>query len=147
MKNSIIIAFLFLSIGISAQSTINYEYDNLQRLTKVIYPTGSYIQYSYDANGNRNQEVKVYQNLSVEEIEASFQVAVFPNPFYEVLHIKASENNVLKATIYDQSSKIWQTISNNSLEINLDVATLPQAIYFLEIITEKGTRTIKVIKK
>lgn len=147
MKNAILIAFLFLSLGISAQTTINYEYDNLQRLTKTTYPTGSYIQYTYDANGNRNQEVKVYQNLSVEEVETSFQVAVFPNPFYEVLYIKATENNIQNATLYDQNGKILQSKTNNSQEMSLDVATLPQAIYFLEIQTEKGKKTVKVIKK
>ena len=147
MKNTILIALLFLSIGVSAQTNINYEYDNLQRLTKVIYPTGSYIQYSYDANGNRNQEVKVYQNLSVEEVETSFQVAVFPNPFYEILHIKASENNILKATLYDQSGKMLQSKNNNSQEMSLDLATLPQAMYFLEIQTDIGKQTVKVIKK
>ena len=147
MKNTILITLLFLSIGVSAQTNINYEYDNLQRLTKVIYPTGSYIQYSYDANGNRNQEVKVYQNLSVEEVETSFQVAVFPNPFYEILHIKASENNILKATLYDQSGKMLQSKNNNSQEMSLDVAILPQAMYFLEIQTNKGKKTVKVIKK
>ena len=147
MKSTILIALLFLSIGVSAQTSINYEYDNLQRLTKVIYPTGSYIQYSYDANGNRNQEVKVYQNLSVEEVETSFQVAVFPNPFYEILHIKASENNILKATLYDQSGKMLQSKNNNSQEMSLELTTLPQAMYFLEIQTDIGKQTVKVIKK
>lgn len=147
MKKSILISLLFLSIGVSAQTSINYEYDNLQRLTKAIYPTGSYIQYSYDANGNRNQEVKVYQNLSVEDIETYFQVTVFPNPFYEILHIKASENNILKATLYDQSGKMLQSKDNNSLEMSLDLANLPQAMYFLEIQTDIGKQTVKVIKK
>lgn len=147
MKSTILIVLLFLCLGVSAQTNINYEYDNLQRLTKVIYPTGSYIQYSYDANGNRNQEVKVYQNLSVEEVETSFQVAVFPNPFYEILHIKASENNILKATLYDQSGKMLQSKNNNSQEMSLDLATLPQALYLLEIQTDKGKKTVKVIKK
>lgn len=29
-----------------------YEYDALNRLTKVIYEDGSYVEYEYDANGN-----------------------------------------------------------------------------------------------
>lgn len=29
-----------------------YEYDDLNRVTKVIYDDGSYVEYTYDANGN-----------------------------------------------------------------------------------------------
>ena len=38
---------------LNAQSKISYEYDNLYRLTKVIYPNGTSVSYSYDALGNR----------------------------------------------------------------------------------------------
>lgn len=97
--------------------------------------------------GNRNQEVKVQQNLLVGEVENSFQVAVFPNLFYKVLHCKATEDNILKATLCDQSGKILQSKNNNSLEMSLDLANLPQAMYFLEIQTDKGKQIVKVIKK
>ena len=42
-----------LAIGAFAQSTNTYEYDNLNRLTKVTYANGAVVQYSYDNVGNR----------------------------------------------------------------------------------------------
>ena len=45
-----------LTIALLTSTTVNsgekYEYDQLNRLTKVIYQDGSYIEYEYDANGN-----------------------------------------------------------------------------------------------
>lgn len=36
-----------------------YEYDNLHRLTRVTYPSGSQIIYEYDAVGNRTSKLVV----------------------------------------------------------------------------------------
>ena len=54
MKNLITIAILcMLAFGAFAQSTNTYEYDTLNRLTKVTYANGAVVQYTYDAVGNR----------------------------------------------------------------------------------------------
>jgi YD repeat-containing protein len=37
----------------AADAATTYEYDSLGRLTKVTYDDGSWVQYAYDANGNR----------------------------------------------------------------------------------------------
>lgn len=42
-----------MALGAYAQSTNTYEYDNLNRLTKVTYANGAIVQYTYDAVGNR----------------------------------------------------------------------------------------------
>ncbi|MBR4085927.1 MAG: RHS repeat protein, partial [Lachnospiraceae bacterium] len=43
-----------------------YEYDMLNRVKKVIYEDGSYVEYEYDKNGNI-VDIKVYESLSEEE--------------------------------------------------------------------------------
>jgi YD repeat-containing protein len=48
-----IIGFILLGNSLFAQTPINYSYDNLNRLTKAIYPDSSIITYTYDNNGNR----------------------------------------------------------------------------------------------
>jgi len=40
---------VFLALPAQAET---YEYDKLNRLTKVVYNDGSCIEYEYDANGN-----------------------------------------------------------------------------------------------
>ncbi|HHL32720.1 MAG TPA: hypothetical protein ENJ41_09040 [Oceanospirillales bacterium] len=37
------------------QGTTTYQYDQQNRLTKIDYPTGNFIAYKYDKNGNRIQ--------------------------------------------------------------------------------------------
>ena len=55
MKNSILLS-LILSVfilNIAAQNSISYQYDNLNRLTAVVYSDGSSISYTYNALGDR----------------------------------------------------------------------------------------------
>lgn len=139
---------LFLSIGILAQTTISYQYDNLQRLTQVVYPTGSYIKYSYDSNGNRNQEVKIQQSLFVEETYYKKGLNVFPNPFYEELNVISKKEDILELALYDVSGKlIRQEQMNRQKKITLKAPNLPSGVYLLIIVTTNGKETIKVIKK
>ena len=44
---------LFFTINSIFAQKINFEYDNLSRLTRVNYSNGSSVIYQYDANGNR----------------------------------------------------------------------------------------------
>ena len=54
MNRELFISILcMLTLGAFAQSTNTYEYDNLNRLTKVTYANGAVVQYTYDAVGNR----------------------------------------------------------------------------------------------
>ncbi|MBR6064656.1 MAG: hypothetical protein IKP54_10940, partial [Bacteroidales bacterium] len=54
MKKIITLSVIYLLVfGAFAQSTNTFEYDNLNRLTKVTYANGVEVQYTYDAVGNR----------------------------------------------------------------------------------------------
>ena len=52
----VVISYLFIFTLItsftSQAGTITYQYDNLNRLTRVDYPNGNFIEYTYDATGN-----------------------------------------------------------------------------------------------
>lgn len=58
MKTQIItLAILFIGITMYAQNNNNYQYDNLNRLTRVTYPNGTVYEYTYDQLGNRTVKV------------------------------------------------------------------------------------------
>ena len=69
MKNKCIAFFGALCVGIllclewNYASAENYVYDDLNRITKVTYEDGSYVEYGYDNNGNIT-----YTNVYVAEI-------------------------------------------------------------------------------
>jgi len=55
-----LLAALLLSSTVSHAGTVNYTYDSLGRVTRVVYTVGSTtttITYSYDAAGNRTSKV------------------------------------------------------------------------------------------
>ncbi|MBA4392197.1 MAG: hypothetical protein C0407_01460 [Desulfobacca sp.] len=51
--NLFLIAMIFISVLASYARSINYTYDDMNRLIEVLYGDGSRIQYTYDAKGNR----------------------------------------------------------------------------------------------
>jgi len=48
----VLIAFSAISTSYAAKMTVNYNYDNLNRLTQSFYDSGDKLDYQYDAAGN-----------------------------------------------------------------------------------------------
>lgn len=46
-----------ISIWPCCANAAKYEYDELNRLTRVVYDEGTFIEYSYDAVGNRTRRI------------------------------------------------------------------------------------------
>jgi YD repeat-containing protein len=148
MKNTILtILILILGFTAKAQVTVTYYYDDLQRLTQANYSNGKAIVYSYDQLGNRLSEIKT-SNLSVEDFENSKSFTLFPNPFQEELNISSKEQNISQVQLYDITGKLIQEEKvNNQNSFTLKTNDLPIGTYLVNIITDKGKETYKVIKK
>jgi YD repeat-containing protein len=56
VKGFIILAFILMSITTAFSETVNYIYDDLNRLTRIEYGSGLIIEYTYDEVGNRLQK-------------------------------------------------------------------------------------------
>lgn len=50
------LVLLFVALQTFAQSKTKYEYDELNRLTKVTYSSGTVVTYTYDDLGNRKKK-------------------------------------------------------------------------------------------
>ncbi|QRM90715.1 T9SS type A sorting domain-containing protein [Lacinutrix sp. WUR7] len=89
---------------------------------------------------------EIVENLSVGEFNTN-TFSVYPNPTESLLTIK-SKVALNSLTIYDVNGRKLNAIelSNNALQYELDVTTLSNGIYFLEVHSSNAKQTQKFIK-
>jgi len=98
-----------------------------------------------DGNGSASGHVRVFDItdllLSTEEnIEVQFKL--YPNPSSEKIHIDLQQNAILeKVNIYNTVGQLINTMKDTII----DVSDLSQGTYFVEIITNIGRRSKKLI--
>lgn len=93
---------------------------------------------------NTIQEVRTLCDLSIAEVVLEREVLIFPNPVSETLQISASDGiSVEGATIYSILGENLITTYENTV----DVSYLSKEIYFIEIVTNKGIITKKILKE
>lgn len=67
---------------------------------------------------------------------------IYPNPTSDIVHIN-SQDAVRAAILYDSYGKVLQKTTRT----HLNLSTYSSGVYFVEVITEKGKATQKIIKK
>ena len=134
---NLIIAFLLISISSMAQQ---YEYDELNRITKVSYPSGQTVFYSYDELGNRQAKSQTLIT-SVEEVIINEAISVFPNPAKNRLNIRFTNTEYQNVTIEFTNisgqtvlTKQLSGITKNSKE-ELNISALPSGTYILRLLS------------
>ena len=147
MKHIITILAIICCISVKAQVTATYTYDNLNRLTQASYSNGVGIQYSYDALGNRTQEIKT-STLSVEEVTSVKNFKLYPNPFKVELNLLSDNQTIKEISIIDMTGKLVKQITNiNAISFQLDASFLVTGNYIIQVKTDEGLEIHKVIKK
>ncbi len=89
--------------------------------------------------------IRVYQNVNIgiEEENAQIDVSVYPNPTFGVVHIAHSQQ-IEKIEVINLSGLVFDVpFENNTINMN----DLSSGIYFVNIYTDKGIVSKKVIKK
>jgi len=69
------------------------------------------------------------------------QLAVFPNPAQDIIHIHGVTSEIKNILIYSVAGLLMHTVPLNSEKIN--ISNLQSGIYFLEIITAEGNKQIQ----
>lgn len=64
MRKYIVILLLAFNAMLIVAQNINYNYDSLSRVTQVIYPDSSIINYTYDAAGNRMSKIVTQSTIT-----------------------------------------------------------------------------------
>ena len=125
-----IVTCLFMGNAIQTYAE-EYEYDELNRVTKVLYEDGSYVEYEYDSNGNI---------LSVEVYQASKEL---PNDKEEENTEESEEDKesteAPKDEVTDSETKEEQEESTESEEEPEDAAESEEGIKDSESTVEKNS--------
>jgi uncharacterized repeat protein (TIGR01451 family) len=91
-----------------------------------------------------NTTYNVNTSLGIEEQENSN--SIYPNPSSTNFTIKANEH-IEQIRIYDMLGKEWKNLRPTSSNPTVDISTLPEGIYLVNVSTEKGTFTERLIKQ
>jgi hypothetical protein len=88
---------------------------------------------------------------STQELQAKFQLSVFPNPTNDQLNILLSDppNETYSVLVYSYDGKlVFEKPKINTQELKIDVSNFTEGLYFLNIRSEKGDYTTrKFIKR
>ena len=109
---------------------------------------GDYTFQSAEANYSKRFKV-VFENSALGINDSNLEsVSIYPNPTQDALHIVSPQVIVTSATVYDiRGRKVSEVDFNNQVDYQIDLSKLEAALYFVEIATESGTATKRVLKK
>ena len=88
----------------------------------------------------------VFSNLGVNEVKGNTEVQVYPNPVDRILNFRKTNGTIIqKINVVNVNGQVLKTISGDYETI--DLSNLKSGFYFINVITNKGSRVHKIIKK
>lgn len=84
--------------------------------------------------------------MSVNDVNENQNITVFPNPVIDYLNIN-SPNIMHQVEIYDMTGKQLRISKLSSKSVQLNISELPSGVYVAKVQTDKGTETVKIMKK
>lgn len=91
-------------------------------------------------------DIEFNKELSVNDPIAKFEVSIYPNPVHNEFQIRSS-SKILEILMYDLTGKLIRSIRPNDLKTSVNIEELPSGVYSVKIITEKGSKLTKLLKK
>ncbi len=93
---------------------------------------------------NSVPEVEAQCQITITEADFLKNLSIFPNPVSSILNIETSK------TISFEKAKVYSTLGKLILETSetqINLETLSAGIYFVEVVTDKGSVTKKIVKE
>ena len=128
--------------------------DTVEYFNSAPWPTsadggGTYLNLisdSLDNNLASSWEALSSDALSTNSFLASSSLLMYPNPVENVLTITAS-TPIKGVKVFNVLGALVQEVKTDSENINMDLSTQSQGVYFLRIYNEGGYTNRKIIKK
>src|SRR6056297_2517155 len=135
----------------TAQDTCGNEIDGTTEDPLTYDSEGTYtVTWTYeDSQGNtttQEQTVTVSAPDGINELEKA-GINLYPNPVDDKINIRSTSEQVSRVVVTDLSGRVClQKITNNQNEV-LNLSKLNSGIYLIQLETEKGKYTAKIVKK
>ncbi len=81
-------------------------------------------------------------SLTVEDIETSNSIVVYPNPTADRIYIKSTENTT--SELFDLMGQKKYAAQNQN---QMDLSTLVNGAYILNVLTTNKTQSFKILKQ
>jgi hypothetical protein len=85
--------------------------------------------------------------LSINEVENSFGLNVYPNPANEVINVSLSKSTNATISVVDVAGKVVKTSSINGLTSSINASDLTNGVYYVTITDGTSVATEKVVIK
>jgi hypothetical protein len=103
-----------------------------------------YFDYNYPIITNEAETV--FQSLSNPGFEKDNSVKIYPNPTNSLVNI-SGDFNLKSIQLFDVQGRLLQTSLLNETNTVLDLTSKSKGMYFVKVISEKGIKVEKLIKK
>jgi endonuclease I len=86
-------------------------------------------------------------NLSVSQEDIESNLVVFPNPSNDIVYVQVNGMKVEEVNVIDMMGRSVQSFTSDKNAVEVNVASIPAGSYFIEVVTEAGSTTRKIIVK
>jgi hypothetical protein len=104
------------------------------------------IFFDYNLPVATNDAETTFQLLSIDPHEQDASIVVYPNPTNGQLNVSAS-TNIQSLQLFDIQGRLLQTALRNETSVSIDISAKQSGIYFVKVISDKGTSIQKIVKK
>lgn len=85
--------------------------------------------------------------LSVGKFANENNFSVYPNPVSDFVNVQSGTNAIEKVSVTDLNGRTVKTISTSGTEARINISDLASGVYMLNINSDNGSVTKKIVKK
>lgn len=104
------------------------------------------IFFDYNWPIQTNEATTTFEVLSRGDFAMDNSVKVYPNPVKSIVTISA-DSTLKSIQLYDIQGRLLQSGTVNDIDTTIDLSSRTAGIYFVKVVTDKGMKIEKVVKK
>lgn len=153
-QNASIITDIYSTANYFSLGTYSTVTDSYSTVNYSVTPTVSgqfnlrFKVYAGNSDGVLIDDLSISTSLSTDEnIHNLDNIKIYPNPTDNLLFIDTTEKQIQEIEIFDLQGRLLKTIKENKEKYQIDISNFSSATYLVKLSTEKGSQTVKIVKK